>query len=330
MPIYEEDPWRMQYFHAVECPPHVHVPTDDPDAYARNPRYRWVYNKLAVAESQGLACAPHGVEPASYPVFSKPIINLRGMGMGSCTLQSRAEYLQRQTPGHFWMTLLTGEHVSSDIAVINGEMVWVRHAIGESVAGGTFDHWTIDLRPRPLLESYCGQWVRSNLSGYTGMLNIESIGDRLIEVHLRFTDQWPDLYGKAWLAAVVRLYQHGVWEGAEADRRVGYSVVLFGPHGRQYRHPPRGLTEELTAVPGISSIQITFHEDRPAALHSMPPGGFRLAIVNCWDLNAGRIARRRLAQTFVDDTVPAQRCSDRDLNFSKRRRSIMAQRSGHR
>src|ERR1039458_7874235 len=126
MPIYEEDPWRMQYFHAVECPPHVHVPTDDPDAYARNPRYRWVYNKLAVAESQGLACAPHGVEPASYPVFSKPIINLRGMGMGSCTLQSRAEYLQRQTPGHFWMTLLTGEHVSSDIAVINGEMVWVR------------------------------------------------------------------------------------------------------------------------------------------------------------------------------------------------------------
>src|ERR1022692_3095550 len=99
----------------------------------------------------------HGVEPASYPVFSKPIINLRGMGMGSCTLQSREEYLQRQTPGHFWMTLLNGEHVSSDIAVINGEMVWVRHAIGESVAGGPFGHWASDLRTRPALGSYLRQ-----------------------------------------------------------------------------------------------------------------------------------------------------------------------------
>ncbi len=30
----------------------------------------------------------------------------------------------------------------------------------------------------------------------------------------------------------------------------------------------------------------------------MPPGGFRLAIVNCWDLDAGRHARERLALRF--------------------------------
>lgn len=101
MPIYEEDPWRKQYFQEVACPTDVHIPTDDPDAYRRNPDYRWVYNKLSLAESQGLACAPHGVEPTSYPVFSKPIINLRGMGQGSRTLESREEYLQQQTPGHF-------------------------------------------------------------------------------------------------------------------------------------------------------------------------------------------------------------------------------------
>lgn len=300
MPIYEEDPWRMQYFKRVECPADVHIPTDDPDAYTRNPQHRWVYNKLTVAESQGLTCAPHGVEPAMYPIFSKPIINLRGMGMGSCILSSPPEYLQRQTPGHFWMTLLSGEHVSSDVAVADGEMVWIRHTIGASLAGGTFDHWSVDTRTRPLLESHCRQWIRGHLSGYTGMLNLESIGDRLIEVHLRFTDQWPDLYGEDWLTAVVRLYQHGVWDWREADRRVGYSVVLFGPHGRQYRHPPTDLVASLTAVSGISSIQITFHEDRPASLHSMPPGGFRLAIINCWDLDAGCQARRRLAQTFID------------------------------
>ena len=27
------------------------------------------------------------------------------------------------------------------------------------------------------------------------MINLETIGGRIIEVHLRFADQWPDLYG---------------------------------------------------------------------------------------------------------------------------------------
>ena len=30
----------------------------------------------------------------------------------------------------------------------------------------------------------------------------------------------------------------------------------------------------------------------------MPPGGFRLAIVNAWDLEAGRAARTRLRELF--------------------------------
>ena len=51
---------------------HIEIPTDDPDCYRLYPRHRWIYNKLFVAESQGLACGPHGLEPTTYPVFSKP------------------------------------------------------------------------------------------------------------------------------------------------------------------------------------------------------------------------------------------------------------------
>jgi hypothetical protein len=46
------------------------------------------------------------------------------------------------------------------------------------------------------------------------------------------------------------------------------------------------------------SVQITFHEDRPPASHSMPPGGFRLAIVNTRDLELGRQVRQQLALSF--------------------------------
>jgi hypothetical protein len=51
-------------------------------------------------------------------------------------------------------------------------------------------------------------------------------------------------------------------------------------------------------VPGVSSVQITFHEDRDPPLHAMPPGGFRLAIVNCWNLEVGLTARNRLRACF--------------------------------
>lgn len=133
---------------------------------------------------------------------------------------------------------------------------------------------------------------------YTGMLNFETIGARIIEVHMRFADQWPDLYGAGWVDALVGLYANGVWNFDDANRRDGYSVVLFGAHGVQYTHPPADFVERLSKTEGVSSIQITFHEDRPPGSHSMPPGGFRLAIVNTFDLEIGRRLREELALRF--------------------------------
>jgi hypothetical protein len=73
---------------------------------------------------------------------------------------------------------------------------------------------------------------------------------------------------------------------------------LFGPHGQPYRHPPAAVVDEVKCVPGVTSVQITFHEDRAAQSHAMPPGGFRLAIVNGFDLQATLAARARLRESF--------------------------------
>jgi hypothetical protein len=299
MPIHEPDPWRQQYFEHAVCPDDVDVPTDDPDSWRWYPAHRFVYDKIAVALSQGLDAAPHGVPPPWFPVFSKPVINLKGMGAGSRVLASVADYNAHAAPGHMWMTLLTGRHVSSDVAVVNGEPCWWRHCTGVPGEAGTFDYWTMHAASDPAIEEYCGAWVRSHLRGYTGMLNIETIGDRIIEVHLRFSDQWPDLYGAGWVDAMVRLYVDKRWEFADADRHDGYSVVLFRPHGPRYRHPPAALVEQVRALAGVSSVQITFFEDKDPAHHSMPPGGFRLAVVNAWDLAAGKAAREMLREWFV-------------------------------
>ncbi len=312
MPIREADPWRLQYFADDPCPDGVEIPTEDSDAWAWNPAHRWVYDKLRVAQSQGYECAPHGVMPPAFPVFSKPVVNLRGMGVGSRAIASAEDYAAAWTAGHFWMRLLEGEHVSSDVAVERGRAVWWRHATGIPAPGGTFDRWIVHAARRPALEATCGAWIARHLAGYTGMVNLETIGANagggagkgteagagIIEVHLRFADQWPDLYGTGWVAALVRLYAQSVWDYPDTDRRDGYSVVLFAPPGRRWRHPPAALLAEIRAMPGVSSVQVTFHEDRPPDSHAMPPGGFRLAIVNAWDLAAGRAARSRLAAWF--------------------------------
>jgi hypothetical protein len=49
----------------------------------------------------------------------------------------------------------------------------------------------------------------------------------------------------------------------------------------------------------VSSVQITFHEDKDPAHHAMPPGGFRLAIVNAHSLAAGEVARENLRRVLM-------------------------------
>lgn len=301
MPICEADPWRLQYFADIPCPAQVNIPTEDSDAWTWNPAHAWVYDKLRVAQSQGIACGPHGTKPPSFPVFSKPVSNLRGMGAQSRVVVSIEDYERSFMPGHMWVTLLQGRHVSTDVAVVAGEPQWRRHTIGKAEEAGLFDYWTVLAATEPALDRYCDRWIRSHLAGYTGMINLETIAGVIIEVHLRFSDQWPDLYGPGWVAAVVELYHHRRWLYDDANIRDGYSVVLFGSSGCSYRHPPPALIAEIKSMPGISSIQIPFHEDRSPERHAMPPGGFRLAIVNAWNLAVGFDAREKLKAWFLSD-----------------------------
>lgn len=303
MPICEIDPWRTQYFEGVVCPADVFIPTEDSDCWLWNPDHRWVYDKLTVATSQKMAAAPHGVSPSNYPVFSKPIYNLKGMGVGSRVLASPADYTEAYRPGHMWSTLLEGDHVSSDVAVVDGDPRWWRHARGIASGEGTFDYWEVHADPVPAIEDWCGRWCREHLRGYTGMLNLETIGGRIIEAHLRFADQWPDLYGEGWVKALIRLYAEHQWHFDDRERRTGYSMPLFGRHGPAYRHPTREMLANIRAMPGVSSVQITFHEDKRPDQHAMPPGGFRLGIVNAYDLEAGRAARSRLAESWAAEAI---------------------------
>jgi hypothetical protein len=295
------DVWRWQYFEGVPVPRGVVVPLDDPTAWRMFPDHRRVYDKLFICASQDLPYGPHGVAPRTYPVFSKPVMNLHGMGADGYVVRSAAEMRARFTPGHLWMRFLRGPHLSTDVAFASGRAVWWRHTVGRPGPGGTFDYWTVLAGRRPAVEGRLGAWARRHLRGFTGVINVETIGGFMIECHLRMAEQWLDLNGPGWLPAVVELHARGRWRFRDAARRTGYSVVLFAPHGRRYTIDPAAV-EDLRTVDGISSIQITFDDRIPPDQHAMPPGGFRIAIINCWELRQGLLVRSALRRLFRSAT----------------------------
>jgi hypothetical protein len=298
MPIHVREPWREQYFRDITCLTDVNIPTDDREAFNRHPRHRWVYNRLLIAQSQGLKCGPHDVRPTRFPVFCTAVTAFDGRGSGGCVSWSERNYLENCGAGNFWMQLLTGEHVSTDFAVVGGEIMWCRHALGMWGPAGSFDYWVVEEHPRPRLERFCAAWIRVNLAGYTGMVNLETIGGRISTAHLRFSAQWPDLYGRKWLAAMVRLHQRGTWDLVDTESAEGYSLNLTGTHGSVCAYPQPGSMREYEATVGVSSIQLPFCDEGPSSALEMPAGASRLAVINCFNLGVGMRVRADIAREF--------------------------------
>jgi hypothetical protein len=319
MPIHLREHWQEQYLRDVTCLTDVKIPTDDREAFNRNPRHRWVYNRLMIAQSQRLACGPDDVRPTRFPVFCTSVTPCEGRDSRGRVLWSEREYLEHCGAGKFWMQLLTGEHVSTDFAVVAGEIAWCRHASGLWGSAGSYDDWVVEEPPRPRLERFCAAWIRMNLSGYTGMLNLETIGDRISTARLRFSGQWPDLYGRKWLAAVVRLHQYGTWDLIDTERAEGYSLKLTGADGSVSARPHPDSMRAYEATVGVSCIQLPLFDESPAAAHESPAGGFHLAVINCFNLDVGMRVRAAMAGDFG---LPAENYRRRTSAANRSARSL--------
>ena len=272
MPFIGYDPWEETYFKNIRVPKNVVIPVGDVEAYELYPDFNWVYDKTEICDSQNIVCAPTPVCPAIYPVFVKPITNLWGMGAGAHPVHSLSEMKETFQPGCFWMPYYEGHQYSTDCVIIKGELQWVCHteAFPFTNIPGTFDYWEIE--PHDILEVciLIIDWVRTHIPKYTGMLNIETIGDKIIEVHLRMSPQFIDLYPDDFLLAVVKLYDKGVWE-FNSPRQTGYSLVLFAT---EYISKFKLLEKPKE----ILSVQDCTKEEFVMASH--PLGGIRLAVIN--------------------------------------------------
>jgi len=240
------------------------VAVSDAAAWRLNPVHRGVYDKLALALAEGLLAAPCGVSPLAFglapetPVFVKPIVNLAGMALEAGV--SRADAVPVR-PGSFWCERLEGEQTSSDLLLESGHIRWQAHTrAGQWRDQGRPCVWEVGVAI-PEIEPELAQLVDRHLADYTGLCNIELIGGRPVEIHLRGSNGFFDLYGPGFVPAWVALVD-GAPFVPPPPVPGGMVISVFG------RRALSGEESEALAALGVSVSEDRHTPDRVAILRA--------------------------------------------------------------
>ena len=171
------------------------------------PQWLWIYDKLIVARQQGLRCGPAGVpppEPAWYVV--RPITNIRMMGRGAQRLWLTPDDDHLVPDGHFWCEWLTGAHISVDYHWGQQDLTVEGFRSGQRL--DRFSLWRKVNSSRPFPD-----WLQG-LETLAEWVNVEYIGDQVIEIHLRYNDDFRNHRSDEIIP---------VWQGQNLEQPPGYS-----------------------------------------------------------------------------------------------------------
>lgn len=257
----------------------VTIPCDDVEAYRANPRYRHLFFKPLVCDYFGVYNVPVGSAHVRYPAIQKPVINPFGMGMGTREVNCKAD--ERYIPGTFYTEKLVGEHKSVDIMVLDGLPVFHQSAIAHKGDGFTFDYWELiqdDLDWEVIL------FIVENMGDYSGMLNIETINNKPIELTLRMSGQFIDMYCDDFIDQIVNIYNNKDVNVENLEQIAGaYSVPIFVPFLDESR------CRDIS-VPFVNTIDSDDYN---------PIGGKRLGYINTRDLQDGLQKREEIKRCYL-------------------------------
>jgi hypothetical protein len=124
------------------------------------------------------------------------------------------------------------------------------------------------------VEAWLRRWVAENLAGYTGLCNLELIGGRPIEAHLRGSNGFFDFYGADFLPAWVALADGEPFTPPSAIPG-GYVISVFGA---------ADLGDDNLRAAAGAGVHVQLDRQTPD----------RAAILRCSDRQAGFACYRRL------------------------------------
>lgn len=182
----------------------------------------WIYDKVIVAKKQGLNAAPAGIPvPAPGWYIVRPITNLRMMSRGAKKMWLTPDDAEAVPDGSFWCEWLEGRHITVDY--LRGVQTITAEGFRNSERLDRFYKWKrIDERidfPKALGDFYLKyKWV-----------NLELIGDRVIEIHLRYNDDFAhhsfNIAIPVWKDEEITQPPHSTWYDCPCGDRLGFWVT---------------------------------------------------------------------------------------------------------
>ena len=155
---------------------------DDYDAWKLYPNHHLWFNKLCLAERLGYKCGPAGIPtPKLDEYIIRPIYNLRGMALGAYVDEIHPLKQDTIPPGYFWCEKFEGVHRTIDYKFSPQKPPFWKKLysfIGHKESLTRFSRWEKDDFDLNLPQFF------TDLAD-VGHINIETIGDKIIEVHLR-------------------------------------------------------------------------------------------------------------------------------------------------
>lgn len=165
----------------------IDVPLNDETAYKLYPRYNWVYSTSRVLDMQNIEWSPFSMSGFEYPLIEFPLV-------GS------------PDAGKIYTRKLDGEKLTTDVAIMKGELKWAAHHRIDDAGTKTL---TNDLRGD--IELRISALTTLHFKKFAGIISVDTIGHDIIAVRLRMTTDVVDLYPEDWLKRVLRIYNRRPW-----------------------------------------------------------------------------------------------------------------------
>jgi hypothetical protein len=167
------------------------IPDFDGQAYRRYPKYKFVYDKLWVAKSQGLMCGTldslENNKNLEFPIFIKPRWgHLTSTSRGCFKIKSYEELEKyRNYEDMMWSEFIDAKEQMTDYIMLNGNIMHqITYEYSES-QNGFIDEWKY-ISPKNKPFPKITAWVNDHMNGFTGIVNVQYRSDKIIEVGMRF------------------------------------------------------------------------------------------------------------------------------------------------
>ena len=170
------------------------VPAFDKQAFNKYPLHNYIYDKLFIAQSQNinsglLSNIEFNNITKEYPIFIKPRWGHRSASSKNCYKITNNKQLEQfmHIPDMMWSTYINEREGMTDYFILNGNIMdQMTLVYSDEQLNDTSDSWKYiskDNKPPDEINN----WIKQNLSDYSGVCNIQYRGNKIIEVSLRLS-----------------------------------------------------------------------------------------------------------------------------------------------